>query len=164
MEGREDNEVYAELQKQWFELRDSNPKEAEKVLVKMFYLVKRYLSRIIRKYCRKNNLKMTYEQVDDDSMDMADWLISMYLTRPDWKGAEKMSAYAYNAFMKIMYNPKRVAREKRIKELNEMNKQRAGNKAIVQPFLDFNFETKDEERSRWYVEHNGQGILDFGED
>lgn len=163
METREDNEVYAELQKLWFDNRDTNPKEAEKTLAKMYFIVKRYLARFERKYCRKNNLRMSKDQIEDDSTDMADWLISMYLTRPDWKGVDRMSAYAYNAFIKVMYNPKRIAREERIKELNEINKQRAMSTAIIQPYSEFNFETEEEKRSRWHVEKNGQGILDFGE-
>lgn len=56
--------------------------------------------------------------MNEDAYDMALWFVMQYLKRPEFK-AESMSAYGYNAFKKIMFDPKRKARELFEKEIEE---------------------------------------------
>lgn len=109
---RPHNEIFAELQEQYLSNRD------EKILVQMLEIIRQYEFRMVRKYCKRHHIFKTYDDMEEDAHDMAIWFISQYIKRPDFK-AESMSAYGGNAFKKIMFDPKRKAREQFEKEVEE---------------------------------------------
>lgn len=108
---KEDNEVYSKLQEQYLKNRDPE------TLTKMYYLVKRYLFRYFMKYQRRRNLYFREDEISDLVEDMTMFTISQYLKRPEFK-VEKMSAYAYFGFIKIMFEPGKMKIEQLFKKLN----------------------------------------------
>lgn len=129
----------------------------------MYLLIKRYEKRTIRKYIRLNGLECVYssEDIEDLAGDMAMWFMDQY-QRPEF-AAETMSAYGHWAFVKIMHDPNRKARDQRRKALAEMEPVTEEKDVFS---LDV-FETSEERKERVMNDQVApgeyQGVLPFEE-
>lgn len=150
--GKKDNDVYSELEKRYLENGDQN------AFWSMYLLVQRFETRFIRQYCLRHECvfspdKDTHDEIVYDlATDMAVWMMKRYKDDPTFRCEKGMSAYAPFAFKKIMYDPNRVAREKRLKALEE-EEVSFEHTVIIQ-----DFETESEKRERYHKEKVAPGV------
>ena len=89
------NELFADLQNKYYKTND------KKVLEEMYLLLLEFYRNYITDYARKRGLKFTKETIDDLKVEMAERTISHYLKNPNFR-IEKLSAYGYFDFIKII--------------------------------------------------------------
>ena len=93
------NELFANLQDKYYKTNN------KKVLEEMYLLLLEFYRNYITDYARKRGLKFTKEKIDDLKVEMAERTISHYLKNPNFR-IEKLSAYGYFDFIKIITNNK----------------------------------------------------------
>ena len=89
------NELFAKLQEKYYKTND------KKILEEMYVLLLEFYRNYITDYTRKRGLKFTKEKIDDLKVEMAERTISHYLKNPNFR-IEKLSAYGYFDFVKII--------------------------------------------------------------
>ena len=93
------NELFADLQEKYYKTND------KKILEEMYLLLLEFYRNYIIDYARKRGLKFTKEKIDDLRTEMAERTISHYLKNPHFR-IEKLSAYGYFDFIKIVVQNK----------------------------------------------------------
>lgn len=93
------NELFADLQEKYYKTNDNS------VLEEMYLLLLEFYKNYITDYARKRGLKFTKEKIDDLRTEMAERTISHYLKNPHFR-IEKLSAYGYFDFIKIVVQNK----------------------------------------------------------
>ena len=89
------NELFAKLQNKYYKSND------KKILEEMYVLLLEFYRNYITDYAKKRGLKFTKEKIDDLRTEMAERTISHYLKNPNFR-IEKLSAYGYFDFIKII--------------------------------------------------------------
>ena len=89
------NEMFADLQEKYYKSND------KKILEEMYVLLLEFYRNYITDYAKKRGLKFTKEKIDDLKTEMAERTISHYLKNPNFR-IEKLSAYGYFDFIKII--------------------------------------------------------------
>ena len=89
------NELFDDLQEKYYKTND------KKILEEMYVLLLEFYRNYITDYARKRGLKFTKETIDDLKVEMAERTISHYLKNPNFR-IEKLSAYGYFDFIKII--------------------------------------------------------------
>ena len=93
------NEIFTKLQEKYYKTNDNS------VLEEMYLLLLEFYRNYITDYAKKRGLKFTKETIDDLKVEMAERTISHYLKNPNFR-IEKLSAYGYFDFIKIITNNK----------------------------------------------------------
>ena len=93
------NEIFTKLQEKYYKTNDNS------VLEEMYLLLLEFYRNYITDYAKKRGLKFTKEKIDDLKVEMAERTISHYLKNPNFR-IEKLSAYGYFDFIKIITNNK----------------------------------------------------------
>ena len=89
------NKLFDDLQNKYYKTND------RKILEEMYLLLLEFYRNYITDYARKRGLKFTKEKIDDLRTEMAERTISHYLKNPNFR-IEKLSAYGYFDFIKII--------------------------------------------------------------
>ena len=89
------NKLFDDLQDKYYKTND------KKILEEMYLLLLEFYRNYITDYARKRGLKFTKETIDDLRTEMAERTISHYLKNPNFR-IEKLSAYGYFDFIKII--------------------------------------------------------------
>ena len=106
------NEMFDNLQNKYHKTNN------KKVLEEMYLLLLEFYKNYITDYARKRGLKFTKEKIDDLRAEMAERTISHYLKNPDFR-IEKLSAYGYFDFIKIVVQNKTEDRNFSLEQLVE---------------------------------------------
>lgn len=93
------NKLYAALQEEYLETRDS------KTLEKLYEIAKEISYNYINKYCQRRGIQ--FNNINDLSHDSAIFVIDQYLRKPDFM-VLKISSYAYFGFKKTMFKDKDI--------------------------------------------------------
>ena len=106
------NELFDELQNKYYKTN------SKKVLEEMYLLLLEFYKNYITDYARKRGIKFSKEKIDDLKVEMAERTISHYLKNPNFR-IEKLSAYGYFDFIKIITQNKANDRNFSLEQLVE---------------------------------------------
>lgn len=106
------NELFDELQDKYYKTN------SKKVLEEMYLLLLEFYKNYITDYARKRGIKFSKEKIDDLKVEMAERTISHYLKNPNFR-IEKLSAYGYFDFIKIITQNKANDRNFSLEQITE---------------------------------------------
>lgn len=106
------NELFEQLQDKYYKTNN------KKVLEEMYLLLLEFYKNYITDYAKKRGIKFTKEKINDLKVEMAERTISHYLKNPNFR-IEKLSAYGYFDFIKIITQNKTEDRNFSLEQLVE---------------------------------------------